>query len=281
MVVGMRALSPRVRCGGRLDSCRHDLSRDHRAVGARTNRTPDIVIASASQLADEFARRLLMRAQVAIDERRRFAIAIPGGSIAGAFLPVLGRTALPWESTALFWVDERFVPTGHPESNAGAARMLLAGSPAAGMAHWYPMEIGHSMEATAHAYARRLVRALGNPPALDVALLGVGEDGHVASLFPGHAPLDGEWVAIERAAPKPPHERITLTYAALAAADVVCLAAVGAHKAGIMRSLFDAASADLPARRVLANAREAWIFVDEAAGSLLDPAMRPAPGGHD
>ena len=221
---------------------------------------------------------MTVRAQVAMDERRRFAIAIPGGSIAGAFLPLLARAPLPWDSTALFWVDERFVPIDHEESNAGAARRLLAGSPAADMAHWYPIEISRSLEATAHAYARRLVRAVGTPPVLDVALLGVGEDGHVASLFPGRVQADREWVAIERAAPKPPPERITLTYATLAAADVVCVAALGRQKAGVVRSLFDPESAKLPASRVLANAREAWLFVDEDAGSLLDPAVRRAAG---
>lgn len=217
---------------------------------------------------------MTVRARVAMDERRRFALAIPGGSIAAAFLPVLARAPLAWDSTALFWVDERFVPTDHEESNAGAARRLLAGSSAAEKAHWYPIEISRSLEATAHAYARRLVRAVGTPPVLDVALLGVGEDGHVASLFPGRQPADREWVAIERAAPKPPPERITLTYATLAAADVVCLAAFGAHKAPIVRALFDPASRDLPAFRVLAGAREAWIFVDQDAASLLDPTVR-------
>ncbi len=219
---------------------------------------------------------MTVRARAATDERRRFALAVPGGSIAGAFLPALARAPLPWDSTALFWVDERFVPIDHEESNAGAARGLLAGSAAADLAHWYPIEISRSLEATAHSYARRLVRALGTPPVLDVALLGVGEDGHVASLFPGRLQADREWVAIERAAPKPPPERITLTYATLAAADVVCVAALGRQKAAIIRALFEPESVELPASRVVTNAREAWLLVDDEAGSLLPRTMRPA-----
>ena len=212
---------------------------------------------------------MALEARVAVGERRRFALALPGGSIARAFLPVLAAAPLPWESMALFWVDERAVSTDDPESNAGSARLLLAGSPAIDSAHWYPMKIGASLEVSAQAYARQLVFALGNPPVLDVALLGIGEDGHVASLFPGREPPEVAWVAVERNAPKPPRERVTMTYGTLAAASVVCIAAIGPGKAGILRSLLVAPSPELPASRVLASARNACVFADDAAAALL------------
>jgi 6-phosphogluconolactonase len=230
---------------------------------------PEIFIGSAATLADEFARRVALEARVAVADRRRFALALPGGSIARAFLPVLAVAPLPWESMALFWVDERAVSSDDPESNVGSARLLFAGSPAVDSAHWYPMKTGASLEVSAQAYARQLVSALGNPPVLDVALLGVGEDGHVASLFPGREPPEAAWVAAEPNAPKPPRERVTMTYGTLAAASVVCIAAIGASKAAILHSLLVAPSPELPASRVVASARTTWVFADGEAAALL------------
>ena len=106
---------------------------------------PEILIASAASLAAEFARRAVEGAHRAVRERGVFTLAVPGGSIARAFFPTLDL-ALPWESTELFWGDERAVPADDPESNAGMASTLLPVG-RAGARGWHPIEIGADLDA--------------------------------------------------------------------------------------------------------------------------------------
>src|SRR5262249_42492587 len=163
-------------------------------------------------------------------ERGRFTLAVPGGSVAAAFLPVLARTVLPWEHVRLFWVDERAVPATDLASNYGTARRLWLGAAAASRVAWHPLfdgvisadeVVAHlALERAARDQSRELERLLGAPPAFDVALLGVGEDGHVASLFPGHPAFLSPtgWVVPVYDAPKPPRHRLTITLPVLRAA---------------------------------------------------------------
>lgn len=236
--------------------------------------SPEIIIAPAARLAAEFAQRAAERAHAAVRERGVFTLAIPGGSIAGAFLPALD-TALPWESTDLFWVDERAVPDDDPESNAGMAKALLATGRARARG-WHPIHIGPDLDASAQAYGARLVERLGDPPVIDLILLGIGEDGHVASLFPEGATPAG-WVAAIHDAPKPPRNRVTLTLATLTAARLVCIAALGEGKAAIATELLERSAPALPAARVLTAAHDAWVFLDPGAASQLSPSARQGP----
>jgi 6-phosphogluconolactonase len=236
--------------------------------------SPEVLIAPAAQLAAEFARRATERAHAAVRERGVFTLAIPGGSIARAFLPALD-TALPWESTELFWVDERAVPEDDPESNAGMAKALLATGRARARG-WHPIHIGPDLDASAQAYGDRLVERLGTPPVIDLILLGIGQDGHVASLFPGGATPAG-WVAAVHDAPKPPRHRVTLTLATLTAGRLVCIAALGEGKAAIATELLERGAPALPAARVLAAAYDAWVFLDPGAASQLRAAARQVP----
>jgi len=239
-----------------------------------TTSAPEVIIAPAAALAAEFARRVADRAQEAVRKRGVFTLAIPGGSVARAFLPALAGAALPWESTALFWVDERAVPIEDAESNAGMARTLLAGSRASALARWHPIDIGPDVDLSARAYSDRLVGLLGTPPVIDLILLGVGEDGHVASLFPAHVPLGG-WVAAVHDAPKPPPRRVTLTLDTLAAGRLICIAALGEEKSKIAAELLETRAPELPVSRVVADAQDAWVFLDESAASQLSSARYP------
>jgi 6-phosphogluconolactonase len=233
-----------------------------------------VIIAPVVALAAEFARRAAEWALDAVRERGVFTLAIPGGSVARAFLPALDDAAFPWERTALFWVDERAVPIDDAESNVGMARTLLADSRAGALARWHPIDIGADVEASARAYSDRLVGQLGTPPVIDLILLGVGEDGHVASLFPAHPP-GGGWVAAVHNAPKPPPHRATLTFATLAAARRICIAALGEGKAKVAVALLEERAPELPVTRVLADAHEAWVFLDGGAASQLPDARYP------
>lgn len=233
--------------------------------------SPELLIASAPRLAAEFARRAAERARAAVRERGVFTLAIPGGSIARAFLPALDA-ALPWDSTELFWVDERAVPDDDPESNAGMAKALLATGRAKARG-WHPIGIGPDLDASARAYSDRLVERLGARPVIDLILLGVGEDGHVASLFPAPS-TPGGWVAAVHDAPKPPRHRVTLTFATLEAARLICIAALGEGKATIAAELLERGAPELPAARVLARAHNAWVILDPGAASQLSSAAR-------
>jgi 6-phosphogluconolactonase len=174
-----------------------------------------------------------------------FRIVLSGGSIAPLFFPSLARLPIDWSRVDFFWADERAVPPDHIDSNFGEAERLWlkpAGVPA-GRAHRMLGE-DPDLRHAAQAYGAALCRIAGDPPALDFALLGVGPDGHVASLFPGHAALSEER---ERAmpvenAPKLPRRRITLTLPVLAGVARIVVAAQGDAKADIIRQALEPGS---------------------------------------
>jgi 6-phosphogluconolactonase len=239
----------------------------------------EVRIDEAAALAATVSRLVEETAPAALAARGRFAIALPGGSVAQAFLPVLARAMVDWKRVDFFWGDERAVPADHPDSNYGLARALWLGD--AGI----PGERIHRMEAdpgaeeladqqaatrldaAARAYEAELCEWLGMPPALDVALLGVGPDGHVCSLFPDHPLLDEKdrFVAAVTDSPKPPPRRITLTLPALAAARLLVVAAFGAAKAKVVREALEDPASRLPVALALRQARQALVLLDPAA----------------
>ncbi len=236
---------------------------------------------SREALATEAARRFIELAGAAIRERGRFAVALSGGSTPRQLYALLSqsayRQAIDWSRVHLFFADERFVPHTDPESTARLVQeTLLAGAPVP-VEQVYPMPTaGGSPEACAGAYAATLAACLGAPaPVLDLALLGMGPDGHTASLFPGRPDYPG-LVAAVHDSPKPPPVRLTLTLAMLNRARHSLFLVTGADKADALRAAFSARPDDpaaLPAGRVItANGRSDWL-IDRAAGAgLADPA---------
>ena len=207
------------------------------------------------------------------DSRRRFAaiaegalrIAIPGGSAASALLPALVAAPIDWPRVEVFWVDERDVPAGDPDSNARLAREIwLSHVPV-------PASAVHELRGDPAAYER----LLGRPPRLDLVLLGVGEDGHVASLFPGHALLSERerYVAALDDAPKRPPRRLTMTLPALAAARRLVVYASGEGKAAALREAIEDTRSELPLARVLRAAADATILLDRGAASTIGARM--------
>jgi 6-phosphogluconolactonase len=240
---------------------------------------PEIIVNDAASLAETLAALLGSDGQRAFRARGRFAVALPGGSVAQAFFPRLARVPLDWSRVDFFWGDERAVPPSDAASNYRLARDLWL-EPAC-----VPPERVHRMEAEARdperaatAYADELVRVLGTPPRLDFVLLGVGPDGHVCSLFPGH-PLLGEerrWVASIADAPKPPPHRLSLTLPTLAAAEHVVVAALGGAKAEILRDALEQPDSLLPVALVTRRARRAVFLMDADAARLIPSHRRSA-----
>src|SRR5687768_11929331 len=164
---------------------------------------------------------------------------------------------------ATFWlVDERCVPVDHADANARMLREALG--PAAQIAAARG-QLGP--EDAAWLYARELVDALGPEPVLDVAVIGLGEDGHTASLFPGHPEAGAQHAPVigVRGSPKPPPERITMTLPVLARARWTVLLATGAGKREALERV-RAGDATLPPAR-LGGALDEIVCDQEAAGS--------------
>ncbi len=167
-------------------------------------------------------------------------LAIAGGSAAAVLAPLRGQlSAAQWLSLRVTWVDERRVPSHSPDSNRGEAYRHGWLGPSAPVGLEVPLWLDGE---TPGAALQRLTQTLTEEftAGLDVLLLGMGEDGHIASLFPGHPALDAAGlVALVDDSPKPPAERITLTLAYLSSARHAILLATGAGKRNALRRLRD------------------------------------------
>ena len=252
-------------------------SADDAAAGARVFE----VFESPSALGERGAALVLAAARDAIAARGRFSIALSGGSIPTLLSPALlaAGGAARFERWLVFLADERYVPAEHPDSNLGAWRTSLlekAGIPAGSV---FGLNAGVPLEQACLEYEAALLQAVGGgpaggggaPPAIDALLLGMGPDGHTASLFPGH-PLVGEagrWVAPIADSPKPPPCRITLTLPALNAARLAVFVVTGGSKAECVRRAF-MPEPDVPSGLVLATERTHWLLDPPAASQLLE-----------
>ena len=189
----------------------------------------------------------------------------PSRAGAGGF----GGSGIDWSRVDFWWGDERFVPRDSPDRNAGAARAAFLDPVGVDPARVH--EIGSSddfatVADAAQAYGRE-IRTHGSG-AFEVVMLGVGPDGHVASLFPGHPALevDDEIAVPVTDSPKPPPERVSLTFPALNRTRATWLVVSGAEKAdAVARAL---AGGDVPAARVGGTEETVW-FLDRAAASAL------------
>ncbi|MGH8611925.1 MAG: 6-phosphogluconolactonase [Gammaproteobacteria bacterium] len=205
---------------------------------------------------------------------RDFAVCLSGGSTPRGLYELLGEPKIasrfPWNRVHWFWGDERFVPHDHPDSNYRMAydALLSRVTVPDGNIHAIPTE-GLSPEHAAAAYEATLKRFYGaeaitpDRPLFDVTLLGIGEDGHTASLFPGQPALEEgrRWVVAVMGARSEP--RITLTYSVLDSSRDLAFLATGAGKKEILRRA-QAGDRTLPAARVRPVGRLHW-FTDRKA----------------
>jgi 6-phosphogluconolactonase len=231
-----------------------------------------IIVDSTEALAGELAGRFEVLAREAIESSGRVAVALTGGSVATMCYPRLAAARVDWPRVEVFFGDERRVSPTDPESNYGLAHALwLSRVPIRREAvHRMRGEAG-DIGTAADEYEAELVRVLGDPPVLDVVILGVGPDGHVCSLFTGHPLLDdGErWVASLTDAPKPPPGRMTLTLATLLSARAIIVVATGDAKAEVVAAALQDESSELPVAIVAREAGEVMFLLDRAAAARL------------
>ncbi|MDX6236392.1 MAG: 6-phosphogluconolactonase [Kribbellaceae bacterium] len=246
------------------------------------------VHADPAVLAQVVAARLVVKLIDAQADRGAAGVVLTGGRIAAAvFLAVRdlpARDAVDWSRVDVWWGDERFLPSGHPERNETQAREVLLDVLPLDPSRVHPMPPsdgpdGADPEAAAARYADTLATAArpgtASLPHFDVLMLGVGEDGHVASVFPEH-PVGYETrpVSAVRGSPKPPPVRITLTLPAINTAEEVWLVASGADKArAVGMALAGAGALQLPAAGVHGVERTRWLL-DRAAATEVKPTFR-------
>ena len=233
---------------------------------------PTIVVAELAGLVEDFAERAERAAAAALATRGRFTFVIPGGSAAEKLLPRLSRSAIDWSRTDILYSDERFVPRSDPDSSASAsARLLFDGLGPNGPRVHAMVERTDDADATAAAYAERVRETLGETPVADLVLLGIGEDGHIASLFPERASLEvtDRTVIVERDSPKPPPTRLTLSLPLLARGREVVFAAFGAGKAEPLQAVVHDPGCTLPAARLLRMSDHVTLLLDPSAAAKL------------
>lgn len=221
------------------------------------------VLADPDAVAREAARLIAAEARSAAQARGRFVMAVSGGHTPWQMLRDLTGEDVPWAAVHVFQIDERVAPAGDPDRNLTHLReCLLAHAPLPPeQIHAMPVE-QEDLEAAALSYARVLEQIAGTPPVLDLAHLGLGPDGHTASLVPGDPVLDvtGRDVALTGVYMQ--RQRMTLTYPALDRARRILWLVTGPDKAPVLPRLL-AADPTIPAGRVEQD--RAVVLADRAA----------------
>ncbi|KAG6845957.1 hypothetical protein H0H87_011005 [Tephrocybe sp. NHM501043] len=230
-------------------------------------------------LAAGLAAFILKAQKDSITKKDRFTVALSGGSLPKMLRGLVNNPAVKWDKWQVFYVDERVVPLDNPDSNHLACTTHLFSKVN------IPKENIHTIDPTlldklddlSDAYEKELIREFAQKdsarfPIFDLILLGMGPDGHTASLFPGHDLLaeDDRWVAYLDDSPKLPPKRITFTYPVINHAQRVAFVAAGEEKADTLRSILDQPEQGLPSARVKpVYPGQLYWFVDDAASAKV------------
>jgi 6-phosphogluconolactonase len=227
------------------------------------------VLADADAVARKAAAIIAAEARDAVVSRDRFIMAVSGGHTPWKMLRDLAGEKVPWEQVHLFQVDERVAPPGDPDRNLTHLRdALLTRVPLRPeQVHAMPVE-SPDLRAAVKGYARTLQELAGAPPVLDLVHLGLGPDGHTASLVPGDPVLDVTDTDVALAGPYQWRCRMTLTYPIINRARRILWVVTGSDKSGPLVRLRDADRA-IPAGRV--RQEQALVLADRAAAAALGP----------
>ena len=241
-----------------------------------------VVLRDPDVLAESVAARLLTRLVDCQALRGHADLVLTGGGVGIAALAAVGRSparaAVDWGRVDVWWGDERFVPADDPERNDGQARTALLDRLDLDPKRVHPMGAlggpdGDDVDAAAARYAA-VLRAAAPPgfavPPFDVLLLGMGPEGHTASIFPeSPAAHDDRLVVGVHGCPKPPPTRISLGFSALNAAREVWMVVAGADKATtVAMALSGAGRLQVPAAGVAGAMQTLWLLDEAAAGAL-------------
>ncbi|MCZ2850597.1 6-phosphogluconolactonase [Modestobacter sp. VKM Ac-2978] len=257
-------------------------------MSQQESQTPDVVVLpDADQLARSVASALVARLAAAQAVHGTASVVLTGGGIGTAVLERVAALAaepehavVDWGLVDVWWGDERFVPVDHPDRNELGARESLLTKVALDPERVHPIPSSDAgfdePEEAAAWYAEQLAAAAGDGgtmPRIDVLLLGMGPEGHVASIFPeSPAATDDRPVVAVRDCPKPPPTRVSLGFAAITAAEEVWLLVSGEGKAeAVARALSGADPVQLPAAGARGKQATRWLL-DTAAASQLPRA---------
>ena len=227
------------------------------------------ILADAGAVAQKAAEIIAAEARAAVAARGRFIVAVSGGRTPWQMLRALANEEVPWQDVHVAQVDERVVPAGHPDRNLTHLReSLLEHSPLQPeQIHAMPVE-SPDLEAAAKRYAMTLQEIAGSPPVLDLAHLGLGPDGHTASLVPGDPVLNVTDSDVALTALYQGRRRMTLTYPMLNRSQRVLWLVTGIDKAGALVRLRDG-DLSIPAGRI--QRENTLILADLGAAEKLGP----------
>lgn len=238
------------------------------------------VLTDRQALVAQALKLVLERAETAIAERGVFTIALAGGSTPKPLYEALAQQDLPWSQIQVLWGDERYVPPDHPDSNEGMARRAWLAHVPIPEANIHPIPTHAADPSLAAAHyeqeLQQLFGAAGSPselpsklPSIDVILLGIGDDGHTASLFPQTPALQVQDRLIT-VGQKDGQPRITFTAALINQARCVIFMVTGASKQAALAEIFaPTADALLYPARLIQPQGELWWLLDRAAGENL------------
>jgi 6-phosphogluconolactonase len=221
------------------------------------------VLADPQATAERAAAIIAAGARAAVAARGKFAMAVSGGHTPWVMLRALANEDVPWASVQVFQVDERVAPDGDPDRNlTHLHESLLAHAPITReQIHAMPVNLP-DLDAAAKQYAATLQSELGTPPVLDLAHLGLGPDGHTASLVPGDPVLNVTDADVAATGVYMGHRRMTLTYPMLNRSRKILWLLTGAEKAAMLPRL-QAGDPTIPAGRI--SSAQAVILADKAA----------------
>jgi 6-phosphogluconolactonase len=245
---------------------------------------PEIrILKNAAELFEAAAAEFAAQASSAVRANGTFTVALSGGSTPKTLYSLLAtKPGIPWDKIHFFWGDERHVAPDQPESNYRMANEALLSKVPVRAEHIFRI---HSEEKDAAAAALQYEQTLkdffrlspGKFPRFDLIFLGVGPDGHTASLFPGTSALtENQRLVVANWVPKFNTDRITFTFPVLNAAACVIFLLSGADKAATLQEVLENKSADLPSQKVCpVNGKLIWMVDEPAARILSLPTQRP------
>jgi 6-phosphogluconolactonase len=225
------------------------------------------IFADADSVAREAAAVIAIEARAAVAERGRFIMAVSGGHTPWVMLRNLTREEVPWDKVHLAQVDERVAPPGHPDRNLTHLQESLLEHAPLPPEQIYAMPVESvDLESAAKQYAATLAKIAGSPPVLDLVHLGLGPDGHTASLVPGDAVLAVNDADVAVTGIYQGRRRMTLTYPIINRARRVLWLVTGSEKTEMLARLREG-DPSIPAGRV--NQERALVLADRAAAGHL------------
>ena len=226
------------------------------------------VLSDVESVARRAAEVIAGEARAAVSARGRFTLAISGGRTPWEMLRVLSSLEVPWKNVHVLQVDERIAPSGHADRNLThlSASLVASAQPGLAQIDAMPVEAADVDEATAR-YAQTLVNLAGSPPVLDLVHLGLGSDGHTASLVPGDPVLDVTTSDVALTEVYQGRRRMTLTFPVLNRARRILWLVTGEDKTAMIVRLLRG-DATIPAGRVCQD--RAIVLADRAAAQQVE-----------